>query len=114
MLEVSRNGLVGVGWWEMFFRGISSGFLIAAMVWMIPAAESAKFAVITLMTYLIAVGGFTHVVAGSMEAYMLVLAGDWEWWRMLAQFLAPVLLGNMVGGTALFALISYAQVMEEI
>ena len=114
MLEVSRKGLVGVGWWEMFFRGISSGFLIAAMVWMIQAAESAKFAVITLMTYLIAVGGFTHVVAGSMEAYMLVLAGDWEWWRMLAQFLAPVLLGNMVGGTALFALISYAQVMEEI
>jgi formate-nitrite transporter family protein len=33
---------------------------------------------------------------------------------MITQFLAPVLLGNMVGGTALFALISYAQVMEEI
>jgi formate/nitrite transporter FocA (FNT family) len=49
-----------------------------------------------------------------MEANMLVLAGDWEWWRMLAQFMAPVLIGNMVGGTALFALISYAQVMEEI
>jgi formate-nitrite transporter family protein len=26
----------------------------------------------------------------------------------------PVLLGNIVGGTALFALISYAQVMKEI
>jgi formate-nitrite transporter family protein len=26
----------------------------------------------------------------------------------------PVLIGNVVGGTALFALISYAQVMEEI
>jgi formate/nitrite transporter FocA (FNT family) len=114
MLEISRKGLAGVGWWEMVFRGISSGFLIAAMVWMIPAAESAKFAVITLMTYLIAVGGFTHVVAGSMEAYLLVLAGDWQWWQALTQFLAPVLLGNMVGGTALFALISYAQVMEEI
>jgi len=29
------------------------------------------------MTGLIAVGGFTHIVAGSMEAYLLVLAGDW-------------------------------------
>jgi formate/nitrite transporter FocA (FNT family) len=114
MVEISHKGLAGVGWWEMFFRGISSGFLIAAMVWMIPAAESAKFAVITLMTYLIAVGGFTHVVAGSMEAYLLVIAGDWQWWQVLTHFLAPVLLGNMVGGTALFALISYAQVMEEI
>jgi formate/nitrite transporter FocA (FNT family) len=113
MQNISRD-LLGLGWWRMAFRGVSSGFLIAAMVWMIPSAESAKFVVITLMTYLIAIGGFTHIVAGSMEANMLVLHGDWEWWRMLGQFFVPVLLGNMVGGTALFALISYAQVMKEI
>jgi formate/nitrite transporter FocA (FNT family) len=113
MQEISR-GLIGHGWWFMLFGGISSGFLIAAMVWMIPGAESAKVAVITLMTWLIAVGGFPHVVAGSMEAYLLVIAGTWQWWQMIAQFLAPVLIGNIIGGTALFALISYAQVMEEI
>src|SRR5665647_349364 len=113
MLTISRK-LLALGWWDMFFRAMASGFLIAAMVWMIPSAENAKFSVITLMTYLIAIGGFTHIVAGSMEAYMLVLAGDWEWWRMIGQFVMPVLLGNIVGGTALFALISYAQVMEEI
>ena len=113
MLAISR-GLMPVGWWDMALRGVSSGFLIAAMVWMIPSAESAKFAVITLMTWLIAVGGFTHIVAGSMEANLLVLSGDWEWWRMVWQFFVPVLIGNVVGGTALFALISYAQVMEEI
>jgi len=113
MQAVSRD-LLQLSWWQMAFRGVSSGFLIAAMVWMIPSAESAKFVVITLMTYLIAIGGFTHIVAGSMEANMLVLHGDWEWWRMLGQFFVPVLLGNIVGGTALFALISYAQVMKEI
>ena len=113
MLTISRH-LTAFGWWDMFFRGITSGFLIAAMVWMLPSAESAKFAVITLMTYLIAVGSFTHIVAGSMEAYLLVIWGEWQWWQMLLQFFIPVLLGNMVGGTALFALISYAQVMEEI
>ena len=113
MLTISRH-LTEFSWPDMFFRGITSGFLIAAMVWMLPAAESAKFAVITLMTYLIAVGDFTHIVAGSVEAYLLVLWGDWHWWQMLLQFFVPVLLGNMVGGTALFALISYAQVMEEI
>jgi formate/nitrite transporter FocA (FNT family) len=113
MLEISRT-LLPVGWWDMAFRGVTSGFLIAAMVWMIPAAESAKFWVITLMTWLIAVGGFTHIVAGSMEANLLVLSGDWAWWQMLWQFFVPVLIGNVIGGTALFALISYAQVMEEI
>ncbi len=113
MLDISRE-LTEVGWWQMLFRGIASGFLIAAMVWMLPTAENAKFAVITLMTWLIAVGGFTHIVAGSMEAWLLVLAGDWALWQMAAQFFVPVLIGNMIGGTALFALISYAQVMEEI
>ena len=113
MLMVSRD-LLELSWAQMFFRGIASGFLIAAMVWMIPSAESAKFAVVTLMTYLIAIGGFTHIVAGSMESFLLVLSGEWEWWRMILQFMAPVLIGNIVGGTVLFAVISYAQVMEEI
>jgi formate/nitrite transporter FocA (FNT family) len=36
------------------------------------------------------------------------------WWQMVSQFAAPVLIGNIVGGTALFALIAYAQVMDEI
>jgi formate/nitrite transporter FocA (FNT family) len=87
---------------------------MAAMVWLMPGAERAQFHVITLMTWLIAMGGFTHIVAGSMEAYLLVLAGDWAWWQMIVQFMLPVLIGNVVGGTALFALLSYAQVMEEL
>jgi formate/nitrite transporter FocA (FNT family) len=85
MLKIS-SALLSLGWWNMAFRGVTSGFLIAAMVWMIPSAENAKFLVITLMTYLIAIGGFTHIVAGSMEAHMLVLNGEWEWWQMLGQF----------------------------
>ncbi len=113
MLSVSQ-GLLDFSWWEMLFRAIASGFLMAAMVWLMPGAERSQLQVIVLMTWLIAVGGFTHVVAGSMEAYLLVLSGSWAWWQMLVQFMAPVLIGNMIGGTALFALISYAQVMDEI
>jgi len=113
MLNISRD-LSGLSFIDMFFRGITSGFLMAALVWMIPSAERAKFHVITLMTWLIAVGGFTHIVAGSMEAYLLVIAGEWSVWMLIGAFMVPVLIGNMIGGTALFALIAYAQVMEEI
>jgi len=113
MMTISRH-LLEVGWWDMLFRGITSGFLMAALVWMIPTAEALKFHVITLMTWLIAVGGFTHIVAGSMEAWLLVLSADWSFGWMLWEFMVPVLIGNMIGGTALFAMISYAQVMEEI
>lgn len=99
---------------EMFFRGIAAGFLIAAMVWLIPSAETAQFFVIVLMTYLIATGGFVHIVAGSVDAFLLVLNGEMSWLAMLTQFTLPVLAGNIVGGTALFAVLAYAQVMKEI
>jgi formate-nitrite transporter family protein len=113
MLSISQN-LLDLSWWEMGFRAVAAGFLMAAMVWLMPGAEHSQFRVIVLVTWLIAAGGFTHVVAGSMEAYLLVFSGSWAWWQMLTQFMAPVLIGNMIGGTALFALLSYAQVMDEI
>ena len=113
MHEVSR-ALLPLSWLEMSIRAVSAGFLVAAMVWMIPTAENQQFLVITLMTWLIAVSGATHIVAGSMEAYLLAFAGDWSWWHVITSFIVPVLVGNVIGGTALFALISYAQVMEEI
>jgi formate/nitrite transporter FocA (FNT family) len=49
-----------------------------------------------------------------MEAFLLVVNGQWGVWPMIADFFVPVLIGNVVGGTALFALLSYAQVMMEI
>jgi formate/nitrite transporter FocA (FNT family) len=95
-------------------RAVGAGFLIASMVWMIPTAESGKFTVIALLTYLISIAGFTHIIAGSMEAYLLALFGQWQWWQVIVDFMIPTLIGNIIGGTALFAAISYAQVMKEI
>lgn len=113
MLDISHHA-VESGAFELLFRGITAGFLIAAMVWLIPGADTAQFHVVTLMTYLIAVGGFAHIVAGSMEAFMLVVNGQLGLGSMIANFMVPVLLGNVFGGTVLFAVISYAQVMQEI
>ena len=113
MLELSGH-ILGVDWSEMLFKGVAAGFLVAAMVWLLPGADTAQFHVVTLITFLIAAGGFMHIVAGSMEAFMLVTNGDLGIWSMLTGFIVPVLLGNIVGGTALFALLSYGQVMMEI
>jgi formate-nitrite transporter family protein len=113
MLDLSRQ-ILGHSWLEMFFKGIAAGFLIAAMVWVIPGAETAQFYVIVLMTYLISAGNFMHIVAGSVEAFLLLLNGELYWLTMLTGFILPVLAGNIVGGTALFAMIAYAQVMKEI
>jgi formate/nitrite transporter FocA (FNT family) len=113
MLSISRIMMENT-WPQMFFKGISAGFLIAAMVWLLPSADGAQFHVILLMTYLIALGEFTHIVAGSVEAFMLIASGEQTPWSVVSGFTVPVLLGNIVGGTALFALISYAQIMKEL
>lgn len=113
MLETARLGMTRSSV-EMLFGGVTAGFLIAAMVWIIPGTRGAQFQIIALMTYLVSVGGFPHIVAGSVEAFLLVVHGDLGVWNMLAGFLLPVLIGNILGGTALFALISHAQVMKEI
>jgi formate/nitrite transporter FocA (FNT family) len=113
MLQLSREAMQH-GWWEMLFHGITAGFVMAAMVWLIPASEGAQFYVIFLMTYLIGVSGAAHIVAGSVEAFLLVANGQLGAAAMLGSFTLPVLVGNIIGGTALFALLSYAQVMKEI
>ena len=83
-------------------------------MWLIPSAESGQFRVIVLATWLIAVGGFEHIVAGSVDSFMLVLGHRLALGAMLLHFTLPVLLGNIIGGTALFAVLSYAQVMKEM
>jgi len=100
--------------WEMLIRGVISGWLIASLVWMMPTAENARIWVIILITYLIAAGSFTHIVAGSVEAFLLVLAGDLSILAMFTDFFVPVLIGNIVGGTCLFAMLSYGQISQEI
>ncbi len=113
MLEISRQ-IIDHGWLEMFLKGVAAGFLIAAMVWLLPSADAAQFHVVVVMTYLLAAGGFMHIVAGSVEAFMLAANGGLDAATLVIGFAVPVLAGNIVGGTALFAVLSYAQVMKEI
>ncbi len=100
--------------WEMFVGGIMAGWLIAALVWMLPSSEGSEFLLITLMTYLIAAGDFTHIIAGSVEALFLVVEGKIGITHAVFSFFLPTLAGNVTGGTILFAVLSYAQVRDEI
>jgi formate/nitrite transporter FocA (FNT family) len=100
--------------WQMFVKGIGAGWIIAALVWMLPSSEGSEFVLIGLMTYLIALCGFTHVIAGSAEALYGVLTGGITLAQAIFGFFLPTLAGNVFGGTVLFAVLSYAQVRTEI
>jgi formate/nitrite transporter FocA (FNT family) len=99
---------------EMFAKGIGAGWLIAALVWILSSTEHVEFVVIALLTYLIALFGFTHIVAGSVEALYAVLTGTTSFEAAIFRFFLPTLAGNVFGGTVLFSVLSYAQVREEI
>ncbi|OLO05349.1 MULTISPECIES: formate/nitrite transporter family protein [Salinicola] len=98
---------------QMFAKGIVAGWMIATMVWLLPSASSAKIWVILIVTYLVAIGGFTHIIVGSTEVMYLVFSGHASWGEYLFRFGLPTLLGNVVGGTFIFALISHAQIRSD-
>lgn len=94
-----------------FLTGIFGGWLIALMVWLLPGAEAARFWVIIFITYIVGLSNFSHVIAGSVEVLFLVTTGQLGWGSYLGGFLLPALLGNVVGGVSLVALLSHAQVV---
>ena len=100
--------------WQMFTKGILAGWLISMMVWMLAATERSRFMVILVTTYVIAIGGFTHIIVGSVEAMYLVFAGKLAFLDCVTRFALPTLAGNIIGGSLIFALISHAQVRSDV
>ena len=97
-----------------FVHGIGAGFLVAALVWMMPMAEGSKVLLIIAMAWLIAVADFTHAIAGMVEIMVLVFDGQVGFFHGVVGLALPTLAGNIVGGTFLFAALVYAQVRVEV
>ncbi|EOC3069182.1 formate/nitrite transporter family protein [Cronobacter malonaticus] len=119
--EATRDAFVTIGTevmhntpGEMFANAIISGWIIATMVWMFPSAGSAKIVVIILMTWLIALGNTTHIVVGTVEILYLVFNGTIHWSEFFWPFALPTLAGNIIGGTFIFALLSHAQIRNDM
>jgi len=111
--EISKHATEN-GAWIGFAKAVPAGLLIAALVWMLAASEHENFFIIILMTWLIAAGGFTHIIAGSVEMAFLMLTGQLGLIAGIFGFFLPVLLGNIFGGTVVFGLITWGQVREEV
>lgn len=98
---------------EVFFTAIPAGFLVAAMVWMLPSSKGFEHWTIIIMTFAIAVADTSHVIVGSTELFTAMLHGETGVGDGLLRLLMAGL-GNIVGGTGLFAMLAYAQVSEEV
>jgi len=94
-------------------KGVFAGWLIALIVWLLPSAEGTRLWIIILITYLVSLGGFAHIIAGSVDAAYLVLIGQGSVGDYVG-FFVPTLIGNVLGGVTLVAILNYGQVATEI
>jgi formate/nitrite transporter FocA (FNT family) len=94
----------------LLIRAIFAGWLVAILVWMLPYAESAHFFVIIMITWLIGVGHFSHIIAGSVEVFAVGWTGMTRWPTIFVHYVVPVLLGNILGGVTLVAALNHAQI----
>lgn len=96
-----------------FLHAIPAGFLVAVLVWLLPSAHGQEFIVVIPLSYIIGLGGLSHVVIDSSKAFVALFAGE-VGVGDIAGFLSASLAGNIIGGTVIFALLAYGQVRREI
>ena len=106
---IGQDALEG-NFWTVFLRAIFAGWLIALMVWLLPGAETARPMIIIIITFLVGIGGFAHIIAGSVEIFYLLTTGAASWAHGIGGWLIPTLCGNIVGGVSLVAALNHAQV----
>jgi formate/nitrite transporter FocA (FNT family) len=92
-----------------FVRAIYAGFLIATMVWLLPGSGEARLWIVVIVAWVVGIGQFAHVIAGSGEGLYLVFRGEQTLVGYFSRFLLPSLLGNSVGGVALVAALAHVQ-----
>jgi formate-nitrite transporter family protein len=110
ILEIS-SAHVGPDFWTITLRALFAGWLIALMVWMMPDAASSRVFIIVVITYVISICSFSHIIAGSANVFYLVVIGKLSIARYFTAFFLPTLLGNVVGGVSLVAALAHAQVL---
>ena len=101
------------GFGEIVWRGILAGWLIALVVWLLPAANPQRLWIIILITWLIGAAQLSHIIAGSVETLYVVASGQYPWTQYITNFLVPVFIGNCIGGVGLVAILNYGQVVPE-
>ena len=110
--ELGQHAAEG-GFWSILLKAIVAGWLIALMVWLLPESGPASPLIIMIITYVVAVAGLPHVIAGSVEVGYAAFAGHVSWSGYGVGFLVPALIGNVIGGVLLVALLNYGQVRSD-
>ena len=106
---------IGTAWWDLFYKGVFAGFIVAGVVWLdFAARDTASRLILVYLAFLaIPTVGLYHSVVTAADMLFLVFEGRISLIVGTVDFLLPVLLGNTLGGVVLVTLINYAQTSEK-
>jgi formate-nitrite transporter family protein len=98
-------------WTSRLWSGVIAGWLLALVAWTIEASDQAigQIALIWGLTFLIGAAHLDHCVSTTSEVLSAVINGTVTTSRFFI-WLSAVLVGNILGGVAIVALLNYGQV----
>ncbi len=68
---------------------------------------------IVIITSLVGLGEFPHIIAGSVEVFYAVAIKAVSWSEYFGKFMIPTLIGNILGGVTLVAALNHAQIAQD-
>ncbi len=111
-IEFVQHALT-LSWWDIFFRALFAGWLVAGVVWINMAAKDTitRFALVYFVFFTIAACQLFHVITTAAEVLFVGFYDHsiFEIGKLFTQFWVPVFLGNTIGGVLVFTLVGYAQ-----
>ncbi|MDR8390018.1 formate/nitrite transporter family protein [Aliifodinibius sp. S!AR15-10] len=99
-------------WWDVFFRAMFAGWLVAGVVWLNIAARDtiSRIIIVYLVFFMICASNLFHVVTAAAEvSFSIFHTTEYEISSLIINYWIPVLLGNTAGGVLLFANMAYFQ-----
>jgi formate/nitrite transporter FocA (FNT family) len=110
LIDLGRQLSAG-SWTSNLWSGVIAGWLLALVAWTIEATDQAiaQIALIWALTFLIGAAGLDHCVSTTSEVLSAVIDGPVDAGRFFT-WLSAVLVGNLLGGVAIVALLNYGQV----
>lgn len=106
--------LVTVETLPLLGSAVIAGWLMALGAWLILATPPtlSQFACVYIVTFLIALGGLHHSVAGAAEVFAGIRMGGDVAVAQAARFIGLALLGNLIGGGLFVAVLNYAHIRQ--
>ena len=110
LVQDGRRATVG-SWASFFWSAVLGGWAIALVAWLIQSSGVVIGQVVLIWTLVFVVGllGLDHSVSTTIEVLSAVLRSQVRVGHALAWF-AAVLLGNVLGGVLITAVLNYGQV----